>query len=172
VILYLGRLHLKKGCDLLIDAFSEVVHTDKNLHLVFIGNDQDGWRSELESKVEQLGIDSHVSWLGMVDEQLKWGGLSAADVFILPSHSENFGASVVEALSCATPVLISNKVNIWREIKNSEAGFVESDDLEGTIRLLKKWLSLKNNEKDEMIKRSKECFTKNFEIFIFNKDSI
>ncbi|MBU3637563.1 glycosyltransferase [Polynucleobacter sp. es-MAR-4] len=172
VILYLGRLHLKKGCDLLIDAFSKIVLADKNLHLVFIGNDQDGWRSKLESKVEQLGINSYVSWLGMVDEQLKWGALLAADVFILPSHSENFGASVVEALSCSTPVLISNKVNIWREIKNSEAGFVESDDLEGTGRLLNKWLSLKNNEKDEMIKRSKECFTKNFEITLAVKNLI
>lgn len=58
-------------------------------------------------------------------------------LFILPSHQENFGIAVVEALGCGKPVLISNKVNIWREIDSDNAGWVADDTYEGCLSLLK-----------------------------------
>ena len=77
----------------------------------------------------------------MVQGDVKWGPLRLAEVFILPSHQENFGIAVAEALACGTPVLISNKVNIWREIEADGAGLVDDDDEPGTVRLIKRWIS-------------------------------
>ena len=90
--------------------------------------------------------------------------MRAADMYILPSHQENFGISVVEALACHTPVLISDKVNIWREIKNDSAGLVEPDTLEGTINLLQRWVELTRSGRELMRERARTCFEKNFDI--------
>ena len=67
-------------------------------------------------------------------------------------------------MSCGVPVLISNKVNIWREIEKDKAGFVASDNLQGVVVLLERWLNLPDNEKDTMRKRAEECFLRRFTI--------
>ena len=71
---------------------------------------------------------------------MKWGALRAAEVFVLPSHQENFGIAVAEALAAGTPALISNKVNIWREIESDGAGIAADDTLEGTCKLLQSYI--------------------------------
>ena len=111
-LLFLGRLHPKKGCDLLIDAFSRVANMD--LALVLAGPDQIGWEKDLRTRAVSLG--RRIIFAGMLEGEMKSGAFAAADAFILPSHQENFGMSVAEALSFGVPVLISNRVNIWREI--------------------------------------------------------
>jgi len=70
----------------------------------------------------------------MLRGELKWGRLSCErGSILLPSHQENFGIAVVEALACGVPVLISDKVNIWREVEADGAGIVGSDSVEGTV---------------------------------------
>ena len=95
---------------------------------------------------------------------MKRGAFAAADVFILPSHQENFGMSVVESLSFSVPVLISNRVNIWREIEADGAGYVENDDLVGTTRLIERWLGTSEQERGSMRENARECFCSRFEI--------
>ena len=90
--------------------------------------------------------------------------MRAADVYVLPSHQENFGISVVESLSCGTPVLISDKVNIWREVQADSAGLVEPDDLAGTTRLLNRWATLEARTKLAMGEKATRCFAARFEI--------
>jgi glycosyltransferase involved in cell wall biosynthesis len=94
----------------------------------------------------------------------KWGALSAAEAFVLPSHQENFGIAVVEALACGTPVLISNKINIWREIEADNAGYVENDDLAGTTALLRRWAETNPPVRMAMKASAKDCFGRRFEI--------
>ena len=65
-----------------------------------------------------------MTWPGMLQADLKWGAFYASDVFALPSHQENFGVAVAEALACGLPVLLSDKVGVWREVENDRAGFV------------------------------------------------
>src|SRR5450631_275465 len=101
---------------------------------------------ELAAKCEALSPGS-VSFPGMLSGDLKWGTLRAAEIFILPSHQENFGIAVVEAMACGTPVLITRPVNIWREIEASGAGLVDEDTLHGCSRLLERWLSLTVGER-------------------------
>lgn len=164
VILYLGRLHLIKGCDLLLKAFASVVSDHPDLHLVMAGPDTNGLADTLKNLAYRLGVDARVTWTGMLSGDDKWGAISAADVFCLPSHHENFGVVVAEALACGKPVLISNKVNIWREIEADKAGFIAEDNLEGTTANLVRWLAMSTTERELMIERSRLCFFSRFHI--------
>eukprot|EP01038_Epipyxis_sp_PR26KG_P002792 gene2792-3964_t len=76
----------------------------------------------------------------MLRGEQKWGAFYSSEAYLLPSHQENFGIAVAEALGCGLPVLISDKVNIWREIDQARAGMVETDTVDGTERSLRHWL--------------------------------
>ncbi|MEB3335960.1 MAG: glycosyltransferase [Leptolyngbyaceae bacterium] len=163
LLLFLSRIHVKKGCDLLIEAFARVVGSDDSLHLVIAGPDQTGWKTTLQRQAKHLGIEQKITWTGMLSGDVKWGAYHAAEVFVLPSHQENFGIAVAEAMACGVPVLISNKVNIWREIEADGAGLVANDDLTGTIELLQKWLRMLPNAQQAMRHNAKQCFVERFE---------
>lgn len=162
--LFMSRIHPKKGCDLLIQAFAEVAWHDASLHLVIAGPDQVHWQKTLMKESQNLGISDRITWTGMLSGDEKWGAYRSAEVFVLPSHQENFGIVVTEAMLCGVPVLISNKVNIWREIQADGAGLVAEDTLQGTTDLLNKWLLLPELEKDAMKKKAIACFGRNFDI--------
>lgn len=164
LILFLSRIHEKKGCDLLIEAFAQIAKTDDALHLIMAGPDQTGWKSTLTAQAEQLGIAHRITWPGMLQGAEKWGAYYASEVFCLPSHQENFGIVVAEALACGKPVLISNKVNIWREIEQDKSGFIAEDSAEGTETNLKNWLALSEPEYEAMRTRAKQSFSSRFHI--------
>ena len=164
LVLFLGRLHPVKGCDLLIQAFAEVAGDDPSLHLVMVGPDQVGWQAELRRQAAAVGIAPRITWTGMLTGDLKWGCFHAADAFILPSHSEGFGLVVTEALSCGVPTLITNKVNIWREVQADGAGFVGDDDRPGTAAILRRWLACTPQQRQDMRRRARRCFDTRFHI--------
>lgn len=164
VVLFLGRIHVKKGCDLLIRAFAKIAERDADLHLVVAGPDQCGERSRLEALAQSLGIMRRITWTGMLSGDAKAGAFRVADVFALFSHQENFGVALAEALAFGVPVLITDKVNIWREIRADDAGFVARDDLAGAIRLLEQWETLPVDEKVQMRSNARQCFEQRFDI--------
>ena len=163
MLLFLGRLHPKKGCDILIDALSRADPQD-SISLALAGPDQIGWQADLRTRVMRLGLASRVVFTGMLKGAMKEGALASADAFILPSHQENFGMSVVEALAASVPVLISDRVNIWREIDADGAGYVEPDDLAGTTRLIGRWIAAPTAERETMGANARQCFERRFEI--------
>lgn len=164
LLLYLGRIHEKKGCDLLIQAFAQVARDHADQHLVMAGPDQTGWTPTLKRQALALGVQDRITWTGMLLGEHKWGAFHAAEVFCLPSHQENFGIAVVEALGCGKPVLISDKVNIWREIEADGAGIVQPDTLEGTIKALRTWLTLKPEDRVRMSQAAHACFNTRYRI--------
>jgi glycosyltransferase involved in cell wall biosynthesis len=164
IVLFLGRLHPKKGCDLLIDAFAAIAHREPTLQLVMAGPGQEALRAELLQQAQRLGIADRICWTGMIQGETKWGAYHSAEVFALPSHQENFGISVAEAIACRVPVLISNKVNIWREIAAERCGLVADDTPAGTQQLLEKWLDLSTIERERMGANGLACFRKHFHI--------
>jgi glycosyltransferase involved in cell wall biosynthesis len=172
VILFLGRLHEKKGCDLLLGAFLKLLESKpreswRDLHVMVAGPCSHPEYllklKELAARCEAFSPGS-VSFPGMLSGDLKWGAIRHAEVFVLPSHQENFGIAVVEALACGVPVLISRPVNIWREIESSGAGLVDEDTLEGCSRLLERWLALTEDDKIAMATRAIRIFQDEFEI--------
>ncbi|WP_017323919.1 glycosyltransferase [Synechococcus sp. PCC 7336] len=164
LLLFLSRIHPKKGCDLLIEAFATVASSDNRLHLVMAGPDKVDWQAQLEERARQLGIAARITWTGMLSDDAKWGAIRAAEAFVLPSHQENFGIAVVEAMACQVPVLISTQVNIWREIVADRAGLAAEDTLEGTLQLLQQWLALDESERRQMQTLAQQSFFKRFEI--------
>ena len=164
-LLFLGRLHEKKGCDLLISAFVALRKSNPDFvsSLVMAGPCADEeYLRHLRTLANEAG-DS-ILFPGMLTGDVKWGALAAAEAFALPSHQENFGIAVAEALACGTPVLISNKINIWREIEADGAGFVENDDLAGTSRLLTRWFATGRDVRAAMGEDARKCFANRFEI--------
>ncbi|AGY60227.1 glycosyltransferase [Gloeobacter kilaueensis] len=164
LVLFLGRLHPKKGCDLLIEAFARVAKTDEALQLVIAGPDPLGWQDSLRQLAVRLEIASRVHWCGPLAGPLKWAALAAAEIFVLPSHQENFGLSIVEALASGLPVLITDKVNIWQEVKEDGAALVAADTLAGATQLLEGWLGLSLEQREQMRSRARECFARRFTI--------
>jgi len=164
IALFMGRIHPKKGCDLLIEAFAKVLGQRPDWHLVIAGPDQVGIRESLHYRAAELGIAPRVTWTGMLSGTMKWGALRSAEVFVLPSHQENFGIAVAEALAVGTPTLISNKVNIWREIETDGAGIVSEDTLEGARQLLQSYVDLPEQKQTQMRIAALDCFDQRFEI--------
>lgn len=148
LLLFLGRIHPKKGVDLLLGAWAP----RPDVRLVIAGP---GGR---------LPAGDDVVWAGMLEGDEKWGAFRAAEAFVLPSHQENFGIAAVEALSCGCPVLISDKVNLWREIETDGAGLIARDDLDGTRRLLARWLALPADEREAFRDRARRCYERRYRI--------
>lgn len=165
-LLFLGRIHPKKGCDLLVTAFSRIAAERPELDLVIAGPDQIGWRSQLEAQARAAGTEGRIHWPGAIFGDVKWGALRACDAFVLPSHQENFGVAVAETLAAGKPVLITDKVNIWREVEADLAGLVATDDVAGVCGMLARFVSLPESEKNTMGRAARDCFLRRFEITI------
>ena len=164
VFLFLSRIQEKKGCDILIRAFAKVASSNVTLHLVMAGPNQNHHQEKLEALAQRLGIANRVTWTGMLQGDVKWGAFYASEAYILTSHQENFGIAVAEALGCGVPVLISNKVNIWREIEADGAGIVNADTLAGSEETLNRWLSFNESTRHEMGIKAKQCFEQRFTV--------
>lgn len=163
-ILFVGRIHPKKGVDVLIAAFSQACKLDNSAHLIIAGPDQDNYEKELRDLSRKFNIEAKVSFIGMIQGEEKCAAYSKASVFALASHQENFGISVAEALAVGKPVLISNKVNIWREIENDGAGLVGEDTVYGFRILLERWLTMDVAAKRAMSIAAGECFRRRFSV--------
>ena len=163
-LLFLSRIHPKKGCDTLLDAFAQARSAFGDIDLVMAGPDQNDWRAQLEAQAARLGIADHVHWTGMIGGAVKWGAYRAADAFVLPSHGENFGIVVAEALACGTPVIISDRVNLYHAVLNHDAGVVVPHDLPSTVGALHRFAALSPDDRAAMSNRAVACFETNFRI--------
>jgi glycosyltransferase involved in cell wall biosynthesis len=166
-LLFLGRVHVKKGPDLLLQAFARTLATRpdaREVRLIMAGPYDHAFGQQMVGLAQSLGLNEHIIWTGLITGDVKWGAFRASDAFILPSHQENFGVAVAESLACGLPVLISNQVNIWREIEEGGAGFVEPDNLEGTERLLDRWLASDHYVWAAMRSNARSCFERRFDI--------
>jgi glycosyltransferase involved in cell wall biosynthesis len=163
VVLFIGRIHPKKGCDLLIEALSRLAEKAPSLHLVMAGPDETGWSASLKKLAQDRGIADRITWLGPVYGDEKWYLYNLADVSILPSHMENFGMTVAESLSQGLPVLVSDKVNIFSSIVRAEAGYAALDTIEGTISLLDDWLNTPQAKRLEMRADCRRLFENEFQ---------
>ena len=157
-LLFLGRIHRKKGIDLLLKAFEELSTADD--HLVVAGPSEDVFFAE-ELVRSSSAFADRITWAGMIQGDVKWGALRTADSLILPSHQENFGMVVAEALAVGTPVLITDKVNLWREVEDDRAGKVSTDDISGVSALMREW---KNPAFAKLAPNARPCFEKRFRI--------
>jgi glycosyltransferase involved in cell wall biosynthesis len=169
IILFFGRIHEKKGCELLVRAFGTMLqrHPDQagSWQLVLAGpQTSEGYTRLLERLIDQTCPAGSVTWTGLLTGGMKWAAFRAADVFALTSHQENFGIAVAEAMACGLPVLLSNQVNIWREIAEDGAGLVENDNDAGARALLDRWMALDEISRTGMRANAIRCFETRFDV--------
>ncbi|MFD2573290.1 glycosyltransferase [Spirosoma soli] len=169
--LFLSRIDVKKGVDLLVKAYANVwtesQKTGRQIpKLVIAGPGQDTayGKSIHQLVAETPGLTDAVIFPGMLTGNAKWGAFYNCQAFILPSHQENFGIAVVEALACGKPVLISNQVNIWREIESAGGGLVAPNSVAGTQQLLQQWVDLPTDAKQTMERQARYAFEQHFYI--------
>ncbi|MDP0490557.1 MAG: glycosyltransferase, partial [Verrucomicrobiota bacterium JB023] len=174
-LLFLSRIHQKKGVDILLRAYarlyaesgSSMNRRGKFPALVLAGSLEGEFAQEMQSMVQSLFGDqrgpekAEVHFSGLLQGDAKWGAFYGCEAFVLPSHQENFGIAVVEALACHKPVLITNKVNIWQEIEDAKAGFISNDDEDGVYQALKSFLE-SNNGLDPNGPR--DCYREHFTV--------
>ena len=163
-ILFLSRIHPKKGLDLLINAFARCAKDFSEFDLVIAGPDKIGLKPNLQKIAVNLGIDDRIHWPGMLSGDEKWGAFRSAEFFALPSHQENFGIVVAEAMALGLPVLISDKVNIWREIQSDGAGHVVRDQLDDIADGLRYMCAKTRPQLQLMGANSRNCYLKRFNL--------
>ena len=139
ILLFLSRLNFKKGLDVLVEAARRSLAAGVDAHLVVAGPDG-GMEAATRRWVASAGLESRTTFTGMLIGRDKLAAFRDAALFLLPSSSENFGIAVVEAMACGTPVIVSDRVNIWREIVEDGAGLAVPPHAEpfaaAAIRLL------------------------------------
>jgi glycosyltransferase involved in cell wall biosynthesis len=163
-LLFLGRINEKKGCDLLVHAFAKLSTAHPDLQLVMAGPDPGGWRQRLEAIAADCNCGHRIHWPGMLLGNSKWGAFAACEAFVLPSHQENFGVAVVEALASGRPVLLTHPVNISQDLEADGCALVEPDTQEGIIRLLTRWLALSPQQQAEMASRTHDTFARRYDM--------
>lgn len=123
--LFLSRIHPKKGVDLLIEAYNNLCLENKDLpDLVIAGPIDSDYAQEMITKAKK---NAKIHFTGMLKGDAKWNAFYGCDAYLLPSHQENFGIALVEAMACKKPVLITKHINIWREIEQGSAGWILSE---------------------------------------------
>ena len=165
--LFLSRIHEKKGVDLLLKAYAGMLKSTSGVcpALVIAGPTDSDYAKEMRALADSLVVEpGKIHFPGMLVGDAKFGAFYGCEVFVLPSHQENFGIAVVEALACGKPVLISDKVNIWREIVDGGAGLKESDTFDGTTRVLERWCAIGEDEKETMSCNARAVFNEKFTI--------
>jgi glycosyltransferase involved in cell wall biosynthesis len=170
-LLFFSRIHKKKGVDLLIKAYAEIVNKQINgtnacYKLIVAGP---GLNTSYGKELQRLlahypDVKENIHFTGMLSGDVKWGAIYNCDAFVLPSHQENFGIAVVEALACEKPVLVSQQVNIWKEIENGGGGVAAADTFDGTRQLLNTWVSLPPAQKTSMAQKALVVFEEHFDI--------
>ena len=120
--LYLSRIHPKKGIDLLIKSYISLCSSNVDVpDLVIAGPVDSEYAKEM---IDLAQNNSKIHFTGMLKGDAKWGAMYGCEAYLLPSHQENFGIAIVEAMACRKPVLVTQQVNIWREIKASDSGWI------------------------------------------------
>jgi glycosyltransferase involved in cell wall biosynthesis len=142
LVLFLGRLSVKKSPDLLLRAFGELFKRSAGvpLQLVFAGPDEGGVQAQLGQMALQLGVQSRVRFAGPLFGGAKWAAYRDADVFVLPSQNENFGNTAAEAVAAGTPVIVTEQCGI-APLLVDEAGLVVRHDAAELSRALERVLN-------------------------------
>jgi glycosyltransferase involved in cell wall biosynthesis len=132
-LLFLSRIHAKKGIEHLVDALPALRRSFPALQVLLAGTGDDAYIKSLQAQARRLGVDDAMHWLGHVGGTLKLSLYNAADIFVLPSSQENFGFVQFEAMACATPCMTTKLVDTWQEVESSGGGIAVEQSADSII---------------------------------------
>lgn len=123
IVLFLGRLHISKGLDILIRAFSQIIGKHPDARLLLVGPDENGYKERIMKLIHEENVHGKVILTGILTGERKRSALCGADLFVLPSYSEGFSISILEAMASGLPVIITKQCN-FPEVEEQKAGIV------------------------------------------------
>jgi glycosyltransferase involved in cell wall biosynthesis len=132
VIVFFGRVHPKKGFDILLPALESLdksASRHRDFQLLVAGPGDEAYIATLKAEAERRGIAGYITWAGMQTGDARLQPLVDADIFVLPSYNENWGIAVAEAMACGVPVLVSDQVDLCIEVREWRAGLVVACDV-------------------------------------------
>lgn len=148
-LLFLSRLHPKKGIDNLLYVWQTLAAQFSDWHLILAGPDLIGYQAKLEMLVEQLNIRQRVTFTGMLSGQYKACALQNANLFVLPTHSENFGIAVAESLAYGVPV-ITTKGAPWQDLESYGCGWWIEDNQQALMDSLVDAMEMSGSQRQTM----------------------
>lgn len=160
LIIFLARLHPKKGLDLLAPAFAEVKKQYANTHLIIAGPDNEGFLPMLKNHFIEAGCMESVTFTGMLRGEIKYSALSAADIYVAPSYSEGFSMSVLEGMASNLPSVITKGCNFPEAEEAQAAKVVDIDVKSITSALL--WCLSHPEEAQGMADRGRKFILDNY----------
>ncbi len=163
VVLFLSRLSPEKGLDQFLSTWADITSLSRydDVILIIAGPDDRGYRAVLKELVEKHQLQSHVVFTGMVGEQEKKSLLSRADIYTLPSYSEGFSMSILEALASSTPVLITPGCN-FPQVAEVKAGLCVEPEAGVMAEAMRQLLDMPESRLKEMGKRGRSLILKDY----------
>ena len=161
LLLFVSRIHPKKGLVCLAQAWGRLCQRYQDWHLVIAGPDENGHRTEVEKVITDVGASRQTTIVGSVHGEVKRLIYAACDVFVLPTFSENFGIVVAEALASGKPV-ITTRGTPWSELETHRCGWYIDVGVEPLCDVLREAMNLSDKERDEMGKRGRRLIEKNY----------
>lgn len=163
LVLFLGRIEPIKGLDILLKSWADVMNLYDRDHamLVLAGPDYRGYAWKLKRLIRKLNITDRVIFTGILDDKAKWAAYQRADIFVLPSYSENFGLTVTEALACGTPVIATTGTP-WKELEEIDAGRCVPPDTKALTEAICELLSASIGQRQAMGQRGRAHIIKKY----------
>ncbi|MBZ5653312.1 MAG: glycosyltransferase [Acidobacteriia bacterium] len=161
-LLCLGRLDPVKGVDIVLRSFAAV--NASRFRLVIAGKGESWYEQRLRRMVSDLGMDNRVQFVGHVQGAKKWALIREAFALLAPSHHENFGIALVEALSVGCPVLTTRQVGVWREIERFQAGLLFAANADECADAIRRFVQLDTQEYLRYRDNALSCFDNEFSI--------
>lgn len=163
-ILYLSRIFPKKGLEELITAWSQVEKNNRqDWKIKIAGNGEEKYISELKSLITEKNLDNDIEFIGPKFGKEKAEAFNIADLFVLPTHGENFGMAIAEALACGVPV-ITTKGAPWEELNTHNAGWWIDIGVEPLVKVLTEAMKLNDNERMQMGLNGRKLVEENYSI--------
>lgn len=139
-ILFLSRIHIKKGIELLIDAWRILVNDYPEWNIKIVGNGEEEYINQLKTKIARSGLERYIEIIPPVFGKEKVALYQSSALFVLPSYSENFGMVIAEAMSCGVPV-ITSEYTPWHFLNEEKAGWCIKLNLENLVMTLRESLN-------------------------------
>ena len=158
-LLFLSRLHLKKGIDNLLAAWERI--NPHNWQLIIAGSGEEDYVKAIRFHIETLGVGRTVQLVGAIEGEAKWNLYRISDLFVLPTFSENFGIVVAEALAAGLPV-ITTKAAPWSDLVTHQCGWWIDVGVDPLVETLNKAMALSPGERQAMGQRGRQLIEQNY----------